>query len=75
MFAISEDATSGDVDGDLGMLFLAPVVSSQIDGRPLEEVLFVRDEMSDMAWAIERVVMRCLEADPLRRPGSALRYG
>jgi hypothetical protein len=57
MFAISEDATPGDVDGDLGMLFLAPVVSSQIDGRPLEEVLFVRDEMADMAWAIERVVM------------------
>ena len=57
MFAISEDATPGDGDGDLGMLFLAPVVSSQIDGRPLEEVLFVRDEMADMAWAIERVVM------------------
>lgn len=56
MFAISEDATPGGVAGDLGMLFLAPVVSSQIDGRPLEEVLFVRDEMADMAWAIERVV-------------------
>lgn len=56
MFSISEDATPGGVAGDLGMLFLAPVVSSQIDGRPLEEVLFVRDEMADMAWAIERVV-------------------
>ena len=56
MFAISEDATLGGAAGDLGMLFLAPVVSSQIDGRPLEEVLFVRNEMADMAWAIERVV-------------------
>ena len=56
IFAISEDATPGGVAGDLGMLLLAPVVSSQIDGRPLEEVLFVRDEMADMAWAIERVV-------------------
>jgi hypothetical protein len=41
---------------DLDALLLAPVVSSQIDGRALEEVLFVRDEMADMAWAVERVV-------------------
>ena len=56
MFHVSEDVSDLGAGSDLEALFLAPVVSSQIDGRPLEEVLFVRDEMADMAWAVERVV-------------------
>jgi hypothetical protein len=56
MFHISEDATALGAGVDLEALFLAPVLSSRIDGRPLEDVAFLRDEMADMAWAVERVV-------------------
>lgn len=43
------------------LLFLAPSVPRTIDGRPLEEVLFMRDEMANMAWAVERVVQGPIE--------------
>ncbi|HEY5348954.1 MAG TPA: hypothetical protein VIJ64_04450 [Candidatus Lustribacter sp.] len=56
MFHISEDAAAAGAKSNIEALFLAPVISSYGDGRPLEEVLFVRDEMADMAWAVERVV-------------------
>lgn len=56
MFHVSEDPTGGTTGPELEALFLAPVLSSQNDGRALEEVLFVRDEMADMAWAVESVV-------------------
>jgi hypothetical protein len=35
-------------------LFLAPSVVQSLEGPPLEEVLFARDEMANLAWAIER---------------------
>ena len=38
------------------LFFLAPSLLRTLDGRPLEEVLFLRDEMANMAWAVERVV-------------------
>ncbi len=34
-------------------LFLPPVTTRTQDGQPLEKVLFVRDEMANMVWAIE----------------------
>jgi len=36
--------------------FLAPTISRSLDGAPLEDVLFMRDEMANLAWAIERSV-------------------
>lgn len=48
MFAITGD-TSGE-------LFLPPVVPDSTEGPPLEEVLFLRDEMANLAWGVERVV-------------------
>ncbi len=36
--------------------FLAPTLSRSLDGAPLEDVLFMRDEMANLAWAIERSV-------------------
>jgi hypothetical protein len=56
MFHISEDLSAIGAGSDLEALLIAPVVSSQIDGRALEDILFLRDEMADMAWAVERVV-------------------
>jgi hypothetical protein len=37
-------------------LFLAPTLGNVIESAPLEDVLFLRDEMANMAWAVERVV-------------------
>ena len=34
--------------------FLPPSIGQVIDGGPLEDVLFMRDEMANIAWAIER---------------------
>lgn len=42
--------------GEAPLLFLPPVVSTVEQGRPLEAVEFRRDEMANMAWAIERRV-------------------
>jgi hypothetical protein len=37
-------------------LFVPPVVAKLQEGPPQEEVYFVRDEMANMAWAMESVV-------------------
>lgn len=56
MFHVSEAVSGRGAGSDLEALFLPPVVSTQLDGTPLEDLLFARDEMADMAWAIERAV-------------------
>ncbi|MDQ6688609.1 MAG: hypothetical protein M3Z50_13605 [Actinomycetota bacterium] len=38
-------------------LFVPPSAPQVVDGPALEEVMFVRDEMANMAWAVERVVL------------------
>ena len=68
------------------LLFLAPSLLRALDSRPLEEVLFMRDEMANMAWAVEHIVQGPLEqrielaAQPdapqstLQTPSALLRY-
>ena len=43
------------------LFFLAPSLLKTIDSRPLEEVLLMRDEMANMAWAVEHVVQGAIE--------------
>jgi hypothetical protein len=43
------------------LFFLAPSLLRTLDGRPLEEVLFLRDEMANVAWAVEHVVQGPIE--------------
>ena len=51
-----KDATGGRRPGE-GLLFLPPVLTGNyLNGSPLEEVLLLRDEMANMAWAVERLV-------------------
>jgi hypothetical protein len=38
------------------VLFLTPTLANVLEGEPIEEVLFLRDEMANMAWAVERVI-------------------
>jgi len=38
------------------LFFLPPTLASSLTSSPVEEVLLIRDEMANMAWAIERNV-------------------
>ena len=53
MFTLSKTDTGGEADT---RLLLAPALSKSLEGDELEEVLFVRDEMANMVWAVERTV-------------------
>jgi hypothetical protein len=46
--------------------FLPPTLGSVLDGATLEDVAFMRDEMANLAWAIERSVQGATE-QPVRR--------
>lgn len=60
MFTLSGDPSRRDT------LLLPPVLGQAFDGEPLEDVLFFRDDMAAMCWAVERSL-----AGPLDRPRSA----
>ena len=63
MFEMSVRGVSGTtVPG----LLVAPTALGSLEGRALEEVLFLRDEMANMAWAVERVV-QSRSGDPRSR--------
>lgn len=53
-FELAGDPGPGRAEAPL--LFLPPVVGTVEQSRPLESVEFRRDEMANMAWAIERRV-------------------
>jgi hypothetical protein len=60
MFGISphappDAAVRGEV-GERDFLLVAPALASGLQGPPIEEVLLLRDEMANMAWAVERSV-------------------
>ena len=53
MFTMSRSPSAGQAD----TRFLVPAaVAKLIEGAPLEKVHFLRDEMANMAWGVERVV-------------------
>lgn len=54
MFQLSFDLSS-NAQADFN-LFLPPTLGTSLHGPNLEEVLLLRDEMANMAWAVERVV-------------------
>jgi hypothetical protein len=47
-FALSQDRQH--------LFFLPPVLGPGLQGAPVEDVLFLRDEMANVAWAVERAV-------------------
>jgi|GEM_PF-2076833 len=47
-FALSQDSQH--------LFFLPPVLGPSLQSAPVEDVLFLRDEMANVAWAVERVV-------------------
>jgi len=71
LFTLSTDAAGGSMPSTL---FLPTVVGQHLAGAPIEQVDLVRDEMANIAWAIEGTVQsasgRALsrhEADQARR--------
>src|SRR5262245_31144335 len=38
------------------LFLLPPALVKTIESRPIEEVLFLRDEMANMAWGVERII-------------------
>ncbi len=56
----SAGAASKGVESN--MFFLAPAVARALESPPVEDVLFMRDEMANLAWAIERSVEGALGA-------------
>ena len=47
---------SGFTGPPSNLFFLPPSLLKSLASRPIEEVLFLRDEMANLAWAVERLV-------------------
>ncbi|MBS0155976.1 MAG: hypothetical protein JSS38_15375 [Nitrospira sp.] len=45
---------SGNADTPTN-LFLAPTLKRTMESQPLDDVLFLRDEMANLAWGVERI--------------------
>jgi hypothetical protein len=60
MFAQSIDRAAGpsviSAARPPDQFFLAPSLMRTVEGKPLEEVLFLRDEMANLAWGVEGTV-------------------
>jgi hypothetical protein len=56
LFALSERGATSPTGSQLvsDTLFLAPVSSQLLTSDPMEDVLLLRDEMANLAWAVER---------------------
>lgn len=54
LFHLSGDESKTDA------LFLPPTLGRSLQGKAMEEVLFMRDEMANMVWAVERTVESAL---------------
>lgn len=57
MFELSQDRRDGPPAAPSNELFfLAPALGQTLRGDEIEDVLLIRDEMANMAWAVERSV-------------------
>jgi hypothetical protein len=56
MFTLSSDgaAPSASAGASSDALLVPPVVTARLQGRDVEEVLLLRDETANLAWAVER---------------------
>lgn len=50
------DKNVGTFEARDHFLYLAPATTFRLESRPLEELLFLRDEFANMVWAIEKTV-------------------
>lgn len=43
-------------NSNTNLFYLAPVISQSLNGPPVEQVNFLRDEMANLVWAVETIV-------------------
>lgn len=53
MFTLTTNEADGNADT---RLLLAPALTKTLEGEAQEEILFLRDEMANMVWAVEKKV-------------------
>jgi len=69
LFQISQGTASGALNAATGLFVLPPVAGAGLEGPELELVAMMRDEMANLAWAVEHVVegpagiVRCNERE------------
>jgi hypothetical protein len=56
MFRLTDAGLAAGSGPAPALLLLAPVLAGALDADPVEELLLLRDEMANLAWAVERVV-------------------
>ncbi len=66
MFQQSHTRSSGLTKPAANLFFLTPSLLKGMESKPIEEVLFLRDEMANMVWGVERIVESAAEK-PLTR--------
>jgi hypothetical protein len=66
MFQHSNLRAGAAADSRSNLFFLTPSLLSGLESRPIEEVVFLRDEMANMAWGVERIIESAIE-EPLNR--------
>jgi hypothetical protein len=68
MFQLSSPPQTGTPANvlDPGLFLLPPTLLKTLENEPVEEVLFLRDEMANMAWGVERIIESSIE-QPLNR--------
>jgi hypothetical protein len=73
MYGLTARTGSGPADR---RLFLAPAVAKTQEGDPIEKVIFARDEMTNMVWAVEERIPSVLGsgADGFDRASALSRY-
>jgi hypothetical protein len=50
MFHLTDAGSTG---GDSNLFYLAPALTKSLEGEPQEQVNFLRDEMTNLVWAVE----------------------
>src|SRR6185436_7327373 len=75
MFQHSFTHGSGLTKPESNMFFLAPTLLQSLESAPVEEVVLARDEMANVAWAIERLIESAAEAPLSRYEADVARNG
>ena len=55
-WAMFHHTDKSDVKANTNLFYLTPALTKTIEGDPLEQVSFLRDEMANMVWAVEAIV-------------------
>ncbi len=72
-WAAFQSTPLGDTTSLANVFVLAPTALRVLEGSPLEDVIFFRDEMANLVWGVERVVPGLSSGEPVPRAQQAAR--